>query len=141
MKFLNLQNFEIRNFETNIINRLTELKALQFTNCTIKSKCTLRNNVEFIAFSNCKKFKLNYIYNLKKLVTLKIENEKSVNLNKINLLKNIEKIYLKNTKIKNSLELLSLPKIQYINVAGSKYSGKLEKNIPEYVEFSKDLLN
>lgn len=140
LKFLSVQNFKIRNYETNIINRISSLCAVQMVNCEIFSKSTLQNNIELISFQNCKKFSLYYLKNLKKIKILKIENCRSIDLRKIYAFSSIERIYLKNVKIKNISKLLQLPNLKYINLAESKYSRRFEAKIPNNIELDKSLL-
>ncbi len=140
LKFLSIQNFKIRNYETNIINRIQSLCAVQMVNCEIISKSTLQNNIELISFQNCKKLSLYYIRNLKKIKILKVENCKSINLNKIYVLSSIEKVYLKNVRIRNINKVLKLPNLKYINLAESKYSKSFEKKLPQNLEIDKSIL-
>jgi hypothetical protein len=139
LKFLSIQNFKIRNFETNIINRISNLKAVQMTNCKISSRCSLTGNLELISFHNCKNFKLDYIRNLKKLKVLKISGYKRINLKGISNLKNIEKLYFRNTKLEREMEILNLQNLDYINLTESKYKQKLEDLLPKSVKIEKEL--
>ena len=140
LKFLILQNFKIRNYETNISNRIDSLCAVQMTNCKISSKSTLQGNLELISFRNCKNFSLRYISKLKSLKVLKVGNGKKLNLKGISIFKNIEKLYFRNIKLTNSLELVNLPNLKYLNLAESKYSKKLEKRLARDIEIDKTLM-
>ena len=140
LKFLSLQNFNIKNYETNIINRIKSLCAVQMTNCKISSKSTLQGNLELIAFQHCKNLKIKYISNLKKLKILKIGNNKRISVKGISKLKALEKLYFKNIKLSYSRELELLPKLSYINLAESKYSKNLEKNLANNIEIDQSII-
>ncbi len=100
LQFLNLQNFTIDNYETNIINRIKTLKTLQFTDCKIKSKSTLFNNIELISFTSCTKVNSKYFENLKNLKTLKINLCGKVKLGKMEKFSNLKTIDIIDTKTK-----------------------------------------
>lgn len=140
LKFLSLQNFNIRNYETNILNRIESLHAVQMSNCKINSKSTLQGNLELISFRHCKNFKLYYISKLKKLKVLKVGNSKKINLKGISYLKTIEKLYFRDIKLTHSLEIANLPNLKYLNLAESKYSKKLEKKLSRNINIDKALM-
>jgi hypothetical protein len=139
LKFLSIQDFKIRNFETNVINRMLNLKAVQMNNCKISSRCSLTGNLELISFQNCKNLKIDYVRNLKNLKVLKISGYKKINLKGISNLKNIEKIYFRNSNLKNESEILKLPNLDYINLAESKYKVNLEKLLKDSIKIEKEL--
>ncbi len=140
LKFLSLQNFNIKNYETNIINRIKSLCAVQMTNCKISSKSTLQGNLELISFQHCKNLKIKYISNLKKLKILKIGNNKRISVKGISKLKSLEKLYFRDIKLSYSRELELLPNLSYINLAESKYSKNLEKNLSNNIEIDKSII-
>ena len=100
LQFLNLQNFIIDNYQTNIINRIKTLKTLQFTDCKFKSKSTLFNNIELISFTSCTKVNSKYFENLKNLKTLKINLCGKAKINSLDKLQGLKTIDIIDTKTK-----------------------------------------
>ena len=100
LQYLNLQNFIIDNYETNIINRIKTLKTLQLTDCKIKSKSTLFNNIELLSFTSCTKVNLKYFENLKSLNTLKINLCGKAKIDSLDGFANLKTIDIIDTKIK-----------------------------------------
>ena len=137
LKYLSLQNFIINNYETNEINRCKNLKGVQFSNCTIKSKSRLQNNIKVISFNNCKSFKIYYISLLKNLQILKLINQKMVNIFYITNLKNLEKIYFENTCILNFRKLKELKKLLYIRLTKCKWNKLGQKYLESRIEIEK----
>jgi hypothetical protein len=137
LKFISLQNFVIKNYETNEINRCGNLEGLQFSHCIIKSKSRLQGNIEIISFDHCKKLHFKYISILKKLKVLKFSNIMFMNLKHIGVLKNIEKIYFENGMILNFKELSNLKKLLYIRITKCKWNKSQEKFLDENIEIEK----
>lgn len=126
LKFLSLQNFKIDNYQTNIINRIKSLKAVQFTDCKLVSKSTLLGNLELVSFTSCSKFNIKYISNLKNLEVLKFGILKRLNLKGIDQINSAKKIDFKQVNLVNSKELLKLPYLESINLSDCKYPTKVE---------------
>jgi len=97
LRYLSFQNFVIDNYQTNIINRIKTIKAVQFTDCKIKSKSSLIGNIEMLSFTSCDKLNSKYFCNLKNLNTLKINMCGKVDMRFANDISNVEII---DTKIK-----------------------------------------
>ena len=100
LQYLSLQNFVIDNYETNIINRIKTIKAVQFTDCKMKSKSTLFGNIEMLSFTSCSKLDSKYFCNLKSLNTVKINLCGKVNLEAAKQMVNLKNIDVIDTKIK-----------------------------------------
>jgi hypothetical protein len=137
LKFISLQNFTIKNYETNAINRCANLEGLQFAHCIIKSKSRLQGNLEIISFDQCKNLHFKYISILKNLKILKFSNILFLNLKNIGMLKNIEKIYFENGRIFNFKELANLKKLLYIRIVKCKWNKSQEKFLNENIEIEK----
>lgn len=137
LKYLSLQNFTINNYETNVINRCKKVEGLQFSNCIIKSKSRLQNDIKVISFNNCKKFKISYISLLKNLQVLKLLNQRIVNLFNITKLKKIEKIYFENIILINFKKLSYLKNLTYIRLFKCKWNKRTEKKLNNRVEIEK----
>jgi len=137
LKYVSLQNFIINNYETNIINRCKSIEGLQMTNCIIKSKSRLQNNIKVISFENCKMFRMYYISLLKRIQVLKLYSLKSVNLKDIAYLKQIEKICFENEKIVNLRKLLLLKYLTKIKMVNCKYNKIAELKLEKYIEIEK----
>lgn len=137
LKYISLQNFTINNYETNEINRCKHIKAIQFSNCTMKSKSRLQINVKVISFDNCKRFKLYYISLLKNLQVLKISDFKVINLTNIKSLRNLEKIYFDNGRIFNFAKLKDLKNLMHVRIVRCKWNKRAEKKLSEQIEIEK----
>lgn len=137
LKYVSLQNFTINNFETNEINRCKNIEAIQFSNCIIKSKSRLQNNLKIISFDNCKRVKIYYISLLKNLQILKLSNLKVINLSKIVFLRNLRKIYFENDRIFNFIKLVSLKKLEYIRIVKCKYNKYSERKVSKQIQIEK----
>lgn len=134
LKYISLQNFKIKNYETNELNRCKNLSAIQFSNCKFKSKCRLKGTIKVISFNNCKGLKLRYLSLLKNLEVLKILNFRSINLKYINLnIKNLEKAYFENTIIYNFASLSKLKNLILVELVNCKWNRKSKEL------FSKDV--
>lgn len=138
LKYLSLQNFEIKNFETNAISRCKNIEALQFSNCTIKSKSRLQNsNLKLISFDSCKGFNVYYISLLKKLCVIKLLNLKRINLAGIEKFKELEKIYFENERIIHLSRLLFIKKLIFIQLLKCKYRKVSEMLLSSRVDIDK----
>lgn len=123
LKYISLQNFQIKNYETNEIGRCKNLSAIQFSNCNFKSKSRLRGNIKIVSFNNCKHFNLKYLSALKNLEVLKVLNSRKINLKYINfVLKNLEKVYFENITIYNFSVLSKLKNLIFIEVINCKWN-------------------
>lgn len=127
LKFISLQNFIIKNYQTNEMNRCKNLEGIQFTNCIIKSKSRLLGDIQIITFDNCKRFKFKYISTLKKLKVVKFSNIKIINLKRIYMLKSVEKLYFENGIILHFQNLSKLNNLIYIRLLKCKWRKSDEK--------------
>lgn len=126
LKYISLQNFIIRNFETNELSRCKNLSAIQFSNCNLKSKSRLKGNIKLISFNNCNNFRIKYLSLLKNLEVLKISNFKRISLNRSCLmLKKLEKIRFENVTIYNFGVLSRLKNLSSIQVENCKLNKKI----------------
>lgn len=137
LKYVSLQNFTINNYETNEINRCKNIEAIQFSNCIIKSKSRLQNNLRIISFDNCKRVKIYYISLLKKLRILKLSNLRLLNLAKIIYLRNLQKIYFENDIIFNFGKLIHLKELVYIRIIKCKYNKYSERKVSKQIQIEK----
>ena len=134
LKYISLQNFEIKNFETNELNRCKKISAIQFSNCKFKSKSRLQGNIKVISFNECKNFKIEYLSLLKDLEVLKISNLKKLDMKKAKFaIKNIEKLYLENITICNFKSLSKLKKLKSIQILNCKLNQKVLKVFPKNI--------
>lgn len=123
LKYLYLQNFTIRNYETNEIGRCKKIVAIQFSNCKFKSKARLIGDIKVTSFNNCNGVKIKYLSLLKNIEVLKISNCRKINLKRINnYFRNLERIYFENTKIYNFNLLAKLKKLLFIEVINCKWN-------------------
>lgn len=137
VKFISLQNFIIKNYQTNEINRCPKLEGLQFSNCILKSKSRLQGNIEKISFDNCKKLRFRYVSILKKLKVVNFSNIMFINLKRIGMLKNLEKIYFENGIILNFKKLAELKNLLYIRITNCKWNKTQEKYLNKNIEIEK----
>lgn len=137
LKYVSLQNFIINNYQTNALNRCKNIEGIQFSNCFIKSKSRLQNNVKFISFNNCKKFKIYYVSLLKNLQILKLFNQKIVNLSGIISLKKLEKVYFENVLLLNFRKMQYLKNLTYIRLVKCKCNKLSEKRLASRIEIEK----
>ena len=137
LKYVSLQNFTINNYETNEINRCKNIEAIQFSNCIIKSKSRLQNNLKIISFDNCKRVKIYYISLLKNLQILKLSNIRFLNLSKIIYLRNLRKIYFENNIIFNLGKLLYLKNLEYIRIVKCKYNKYSARKVSKQIQIEK----
>lgn len=135
LRYITLQNFKINNYETNELTRCKNLSAIQFSNCTFRSKSRLEGKIKIISFNNCKNLKLKYLGLLKELEVLKISNIKYINTKDINIfLKNVEKLYFENTTIRNFGVLSKLKKLIFIELVNCKWNRKSAKLFSKNVQ-------
>ena len=137
LKYVSLQNFIINNYQTNALNRCKNIEGIQFSNCLIKSKSRLQNNVKFISCNNCKKFKIYYVSLLKNLQILKVFNQKIVNLSGIISLKKLEKVYFENVLLLNFRKMQYLKNLTYIRLVKCKCNKLSEKRLASRIEIEK----
>ena len=132
LKYLSLQNFKIKNYETNELGRCKKISAIQFSNCKFKSKSRLKGDLKLISFNNCKGFKIDYLGLIKNLEIIKFSNIRAVNLKSANYyLKNLQKAYFENVQIYNFGKLSKLKNlilVEVINCKWNKNSLKLFSN-------------
>lgn len=137
LKFVSLQNFVIKNYQTNEINRCLKIEGLQFSNCIFKSKSRLQGNIEKISFDNCKRLSFKYVSILKKLKIINFSNIMFINLKRIGKLKNLEKIYFENDIILNFKKLAELKNLLYIRLINCKWDKTQEKYLNKSIEVEK----
>ena len=137
LKYISLQNFIIKNYETNEINRCQKLEGLQFSNCILKSKSRLQGNIEKISFDNCKRLRFKYVSILKKLKIINFSNIIFINLRRIGMLKNLERIYFENGIILSIKKLAELKCLLYIRITNCKWNKTQEKYLNENIEIEK----
>ena len=132
LKYMSLQNFKIKNYETNELGRCKKISAIQFSNCKFKSKSRLKGDLKLISFNNCKGFKIDYLGLIKNLEIIKFSNIRAVNLKSANYyLKNLQKAYFENVQIYNFGKLSKLKNlilVEVINCKWNKNSLKLFSN-------------
>ena len=134
LKYVSLQNFKIKNFQTNELNRCKNLSAIQFSNCKFKSKSRLRGNIQLISFNDCIGVKIKYISALKNLERLKILNLKRINLNHINFyVKSLEKVHFENVRIYNFASLSKLKNLILVELVNCKWNRKSKKLFSEEI--------
>lgn len=134
LRYISLENFKIRNFETNELGRCKKLSAIQFSNCIFKSKSRLRGNIKVASFNNCKGLKIRYLSLLKNLEVLKISNFNKINLKCINYyLKNLEKVTFENTKIYNLKSTAKLKNLTDLEMVNCKFSKNTSVKIGERI--------
>ncbi len=135
LKYVSLNNFIIKNYETNELSRCKNISAIQFSNCKFKSKSRLKGNIKIISFNNCKNFNIKYLSLLRNLEILKISNMKKVNLKGCNFfIKNVQKIYLENTKIINFKVFSKLKKLIFIQMFNCKYNKSAVRTISKNID-------
>lgn len=137
LKHISLQNFIIRNYETNEINRCKNLECIQFSNCIFKSKCRLYGNIKKISFNNCKRFRFKYVSILRKLKIVNFSNMIFINLKRIDILKSLEKIYFENGRIFNLKKVAQLKNLAYIRIINCKWNKEQMKYINKNIEIEK----
>lgn len=137
LKYISLQNFVIKNYQTNEINRCKKIEGIQFSNCIFKSKSRLLGNIEKISFDNCKKLRFKYVSILKNLKVLNISNIKIVNLKRIQILKNLEKVYLENGIIIYFKNLSKLKNLVYIRITNCKWNKSHESYFSKNIDIEK----
>ena len=116
-----ISNCEITHKDINILNTLTKLKIIQFTNCTFKDDVTELNlDLKYVIIEACKNLNLNIFLKSKNLEQLRIIHCNDLDMKEIEKIVNIKELYLQNCTIININKIINLKNLQYINLEKSK---------------------